>query len=50
MDYEKKYLKMIGYIDAYTPYSLILQFLGAMVLTDKTSFLQPLLTKTEATD
>jgi len=47
MDYEKKYSKMIDYINSDTPYHLILQFFDPMVLTDKTSLLKAIIDKSE---
>ncbi len=44
-DYEKRYLKMIDYIDAHTPYAIILQYFEPMVLTDKTQLLLAILRK-----
>jgi hypothetical protein len=44
-DYEKRYKKMIDYIDSHTPYSIILQYFEPMALTDKTQLLQVILRK-----
>lgn len=38
MDYEKKYTKMIDYIDSYTEYSVIIQFADKMAMTSKDGF------------
>ncbi|MEO8769958.1 MAG: hypothetical protein ABI402_07730 [Ferruginibacter sp.] len=38
-DHEKNYKKMIGYIDADTPYKMILDYFEPMALTDKTLLL-----------
>ncbi|MCW3105804.1 MAG: hypothetical protein JWQ09_310 [Segetibacter sp.] len=48
MDYEKKYLKMIGYINSQTPYHVILEYFEPMALTDKTSLLKALIDKRES--
>lgn len=47
MDYEKKYLKMIDYIDSHTPYHLILQYFEPMALTDKARLLEAIIKKSE---
>lgn len=46
-DHEKKYTKMIEYIDGYTRYHLILTYFEPMVLTDKARLLKALLYKTD---
>ncbi len=43
--YEKRYQKMIEYIDAYTPYGIILQYFEPMWLTNKTLLLIAILSK-----
>lgn len=47
MEYEKKYLKMIEYIDSHTPYHLILQYFEFMALADKTRLLTTIINKSE---
>jgi hypothetical protein len=44
---EKRYKKMIDYIDGYTPYGTILQYFEPMALTDKTQLLYKMLHKHE---
>ncbi len=46
-DYEKKYTKMIEYIDGYTRYHLIVTYFEPMAFTDKTLLLKALLYKTD---
>ncbi len=46
-DHEKKYTKMIEYIDGYTRYHLILIYFEPMARTDKTLLLKTLLNKTD---
>ena len=46
-DHEKKYTKMIEYIDGYTGYHLILTYFESMALTDKTLLIRALLNKTD---
>jgi hypothetical protein len=45
MDYEKKYKKMIEYINEYTSYNLIARYAEKMVLTDKNGLLKAILHK-----
>jgi hypothetical protein len=45
MDYEKKYKKMIEYINEYTSYNLIARYAEKMILTDKNGFLKGMLHK-----
>lgn len=47
MDYEKKYLKMIGYIDSPTPYHLILQYFQPMAIADKARLLKAIIDKSD---
>jgi hypothetical protein len=47
MNYEKKYHKMIEYIDAYTPYTLILKYFEPMVRTDKNRLLEAIVRKSD---
>jgi len=46
-DAEKSYTKMIGYIDSYTPYSIILQYFERMALTDKGRLLEAIFRKSD---
>jgi hypothetical protein len=46
-DHEKKYTKMIEFIDGYTRYNLILAYFEPMVLTDKARLLKALLYKSD---
>lgn len=46
-DHEKKYAKMIEYIDGYTRYHLILTYFEPMVLTDKARLLKAILYKSD---
>jgi flavodoxin len=46
-DHEKKYVKMIEYIDGYTRYDIILRYFELMARTDKTRLLQALLGKSD---
>lgn len=45
MNYEKSYTKMIGYIDAHTPFALILQYFEPMVLAEKDKLLEAIVRK-----
>ncbi len=46
-DYEKKYSKMIEYIDSRAPYSLVLQYFEPMAATDKNGLFKKLVNKSE---
>ena len=46
--YEKKYMKMIEYIDEYTPHRIILQHFEQMVLSDKARLLKAIIEKRES--
>ncbi|HEY4322329.1 MAG TPA: hypothetical protein VGN20_00045 [Mucilaginibacter sp.] len=47
VDYEKDYKKMIGYIDSYTPYDIILKYFEPMVSADKTKLLDAIINKSD---
>ncbi len=47
MNYEKGYTKMIGYIDAHTPFALILQYFEPMALAEKDKLLEAIVRKSD---
>lgn len=47
MDYEKKYKKMIEYIDSYTSYETILRYFEPMALSDKANLLATIIEKSD---
>ena len=47
MDFDKRYRKMIDYIDSYTPYRIIGQYFEPMVLSDKTRLIDALIRKSD---
>ncbi|MBV8255518.1 MAG: hypothetical protein JO154_23175 [Chitinophaga sp.] len=47
MDYEQNYKKMIQYINATTPYNIVVAYANKMILVDKYGFLKALLHKND---
>lgn len=48
LDHEKSYKKMIGAINSYTPYRLIVEYYEPMALTDKTALLRAIIDKSDS--
>lgn len=49
MELDNKYGEMIDYINAYTPYNIILEYAERMILADKNEFLKTIFNKTDHT-
>ncbi len=47
MDYEKKYKRMLEYIDVSSPYSIIIKYADKMAIADKKGFLKEVLHKSD---
>ena len=47
MEHEKKYAKMLEYINGYTPYSIIIQYANHLALSTKMDFLKRVIERDE---